>query len=145
MNCLDKTDRLLRHEAETQGISLVFELPDIHLVTGNRIQVAQVLLNLIRNAMEAMSFADSPVKEVTVSAHPKSEWLEVWVSDTGPGIDPDVKLFKQFETSKKNGMGLGLSICRTIIEANGGRLWFDAKNTERTRFCFTLRIMNETV
>ncbi len=137
---LGQTDRLLRHEAEVQEVALGFDLSQTHVVIGNRIQIAQVLLNLIRNAMEAISLADSPVKKVTITAHPQPECLEVWVSDTGPGIDPNVTLFKQFETTKKNGMGLGLSICRTIIEANGGRLWYDTDHKVETRFCLTLRI-----
>ena len=137
---LDQTDRLLRHEAETHGITLTFDVPKMPFVLGNRIQIAQVLINLIRNAMEAIVEADSPTKEVTVTTHPMADCLEICVEDTGPGIDPNVTLFKQFETSKKYGMGLGLSICRTIVEANNGRLWYDAEYKEKTRFYLTLQI-----
>jgi C4-dicarboxylate-specific signal transduction histidine kinase len=93
--------------------------------------------------MEAIALADSKLREVIVTTRLSGKTLDVRVEDTGPGIDPKVTLFKQFETNKANGMGLGLSICRTIMEANGGRLWYDAKNKARTRFCLTLRVHNE--
>ena len=122
----------------TQGVTLRFDVHDMPLVIGNRIQIAQVIINLVRNAIEAIAQADSPVKHVTIQAHHKQNQLEIWVEDTGPGIDSSVTLFKQFETNKKEGMGLGLSICRTIAESNGGRLWHDDAYTEKTRFCLTL-------
>ena len=85
-----------------------------------------------------MADQDSPRKHITVTAQAKSDEIEVWVDDTGPGISPDITLFKQFETSKPNGMGLGLAICRTIVEANGGKLWHDSNHAPNSRFCFTL-------
>lgn len=139
---LVQTDRLLLHEAEAQGIKLTLDAGKLPMVVGNRIQIAQVLTNLIRNAIEAITEADSPVKTITLTAHPKDDSLEVWVEDSGPGVAPDVTLFKQFETSKKDGMGLGLSICRTIAEANNGRLWFDADHSPGARFCLTLPIQS---
>ena len=129
-----QTQNLLHHEALTQGVSLRFDVQGMPPVTGNRIQIAQILLNLVRNAIEAITEADSPKKEVTILAHQEPKHIEIWVEDTGPGIAPGVKLFKQFETSKKDGMGLGLSICRTLAEANGGRLWYDAAYRKRSRF-----------
>ncbi len=137
---LQQTERLLHHEATTNGVALRFDVPKMPEVSGSRIQIAQVLINLVRNAMEAITEANSPVKEVSVIAKSRPNSVELWVEDTGPGIDPEVTLFKQFETSKKDGMGLGLSICRTIAEANGGRLWYDAEHTERTRFCLSLPV-----
>ena len=133
-----QTHSLLHHEAMTQGVTLRFDVHDMPLVIGNRIQIAQVIINLVRNAIEAIAQANSPVKHVTIQAHHKQNQLEIWVEDTGPGIDSSVTLFKQFETNKKEGMGLGLSICRTIAESNGGRLWHDDAYTEKTRFCLTL-------
>lgn len=146
LNALVKqTERLLHHEANAYRISLIFDVPQMPLVVGNRVQIAQVLINLIRNSMEAIALADSKLHEVIVTTQLTGKTLEIRVEDTGPGIDPNVTLFKQFETNKENGMGLGLSICRTIMEANGGRLWYDAENKARTSFCLTLRIRNETL
>lgn len=133
-----QTEVLLHQEALVQGVTLRFDVTEMPTVTANRIQIAQVLINLVRNSIEAITEADSPVKEVAIRAFQRDAHLEICVEDTGPGVDPDVILFKQFETSKKNGMGLGLSICRTIAEANGGRLWYDSAYKERCRFCLSL-------
>jgi C4-dicarboxylate-specific signal transduction histidine kinase len=137
---LAQTQSLLHREAEIHEINLVFQAPDVPNVLGNRVQIAQVLMNLVRNSIEAISQADSPTRDITISASQNNDMLKVCVDDTGPGVDPKVTLFKQFETSKSNGMGLGLSICRRIVETNGGRLWHDAKTSDKTRFCFTLNL-----
>ena len=137
---LYQTDNLLRNEAHEHQIEIKFDLAEIPNVIGNRTQIAQVLINLIRNGMESIEDANSANREIRISARLKGDTVEICVDDTGPGIDPAVTLFKQFETSKKNGMGLGLSICRTIIEANEGELWHDANCKDATRFCFTLRV-----
>lgn len=139
---LGQTERLLHHEVEAHGVTLIVNVAKLPFIIGNRTQIAQVLINLVRNAMEAISNSGCLLKEVTITAHLETERLEIWVEDTSPGIDPSVTLFKQFDTSKKDGMGLGLSICRTIVEANGGRLWYDAAYKEKTRFCLTLRYQN---
>jgi len=135
---IQQTQNLLHHEALVQGVSLHFDAHDLPPVNGNRIQIAQILLNLIRNAIEAITVADSAIKEITVLTHAKPRNIEIWVEDTGPGIAPEVTLFKQFETNKKDGMGLGLSICRTLAEANGGRLWYDSTCYKKSRFCLAL-------
>jgi two-component system sensor kinase FixL len=113
--------------------------PATDKVLVDRIQIQQVLLNLIRNAIEAM--ADRPMRKLDISAAPDAGGMvEVCVADSGPGITPSVAehLFEPFRSSKAKGMGLGLSICRTIIEAHGGRIWADASAYGGTAFHFTL-------
>lgn len=105
----------------------------------DRVQIQQVLVNLMRNAVEAM--AESEVRELTVSTLLRPDGaIEVSVEDTGPGISDEIapRLFQAFVSSKAEGMGLGLSICRTIIEAHGGRILADALPGGGTAFRFTL-------
>jgi two-component system sensor kinase FixL len=119
--------------------------PRAPMVLADRIQVQQVLLNLIRNAMEAMH--ETPRRELTVAtkAVEGKGLVAVLVSDTGAGISPDVlkRLFQPFVTTKKHGMGVGLSICRTIIEAHGGKIWVDSERGRGTTFTFTLRTIDQ--
>jgi signal transduction histidine kinase len=109
-------------------------------ITGNRVQLLQVLLNLIVNAVDAMSTQDEPrVLTVTYSAH-EDELVLVTIADTGPGVgaqDSD-RLFNPLFTTKPDGMGMGLSICRSIIEAHDGRLWFAPNQPRGAVFNVTL-------
>jgi two-component system sensor kinase FixL len=110
----------------------------------DRVQVQQVLINLIKNAVDAME--NSLRREITISTVPITpDYLQVSVADTGPGIDGEVseKLFQAFVTTKKEGMGMGLNICRTIIEAHGGRLWAEPNPGGGTVFRFNLPIARD--
>ncbi len=131
--------------AKEKGVRVSFRLdPDAPLVLADRIQVQQVLLNLIRNAIEAMQ--DRPRRELVVSttALPQDGLVEVCVRDTGTGLAPEVaaQLFQPFVTTKKHGMGVGLSICRTIVESHGGKIWAESKPDEGAAFRFTLRAVD---
>ena len=134
---ISQTCRLMRNEIDSAGVTIKTEVPDLPSAFGNRVQIAQTMINLVRNAVDAMVDAQSVVRIITISAVCLADSVEIAVDDTGPGIDAGVTLFKQFQTRKPHGLGLGLSISRTIIEANGGRLWYDAK-ASGTRFCFTV-------
>ena len=126
--------------AKEHGVRVVFRLdPECDGVLADRVQVQQVLLNLMRNALEAM--LDQTTRELVISSRPEADDMTaVQVIDTGGGIAPHVaeQLFQPFLTTKTNGMGVGLSICRTIIEAHGGRIWADPNPGGGTIFNFTL-------
>lgn len=111
---------------------------DADLVFVDRIQIQQVLINLIRNAIDAM--IDSPIRSLTISTTADPELITVSIEDTGSGISETLapQLFQPFVSSKQNGMGIGLSICRTIIESHGGRIWFEPGTEGGTIFRFTL-------
>ena len=126
--------------AREMGIDVQFDIdPLASPVLVDRVQIQQVLINLVRNACEAM--ADSAVKQLTIATRAaKDDLVEVIVSDTGCGIAPGVarQLFTAFVSTKPNGMGLGLSICRTIVEVNGGKIWMESRKGKGTDFHFTL-------
>lgn len=117
--------------------------PKAHKAQGDPIQIQQVLVNLIRNAAEAMD--ESDVKELTILVGPdpeSSSMICISVSDTGSGIATDIlpNLFSAFASSKSSGMGVGLSISRSIISAHGGRIWASARDGGGTIFTFTLKV-----
>ncbi|WP_246742440.1 PAS domain-containing sensor histidine kinase [Microvirga splendida] len=127
--------------AKEQGVRVLFQLDqDAPYVLADRIQVQQVLLNLIRNAIEAMQESQRRELRIGTSLVDDSH-VELRVEDTGPGLAPEVaaQLFQPFVTTKKHGMGVGLSICRTIVESHGGKIWAESKQGEGTTFHFTLR------
>ncbi|HVZ50715.1 MAG TPA: PAS domain S-box protein [Pseudolabrys sp.] len=131
--------------AKDHGIHVHFSFdPGVDLVLADRVQVQQVLLNLIRNAMDAMEGSERRSLALRVTPEGDSHVL-VSVADTGSGIAPDVadQLFQPFVTSKRHGMGVGLSISRTIIEAHGGKIWVEPNPGGGTIFQFTLTAVKD--
>jgi signal transduction histidine kinase len=123
------------------GVSVQTRLADGLLpVVGDRIQLQQVLLNLILNATEAMGSVDEGIRELVISTVQEHADALVAVRDSGPGIDPAYldRVFDAFYTTKPSGTGMGLSICRSIIEAHGGKLWAEANVPRGAVFQFTL-------
>jgi signal transduction histidine kinase len=145
---LDINDRirevieLTRGEAVKNDVAVRTALADnLPLIHGDRVQLQQVILNLILNAVEAMSSAGEGKRELLISTRgvaPQS--VLVGVRDSGPGLAPGTleRIFDAFYTTKPNGLGIGLPICRSIIEAHGGRLWANANVPHGAIFEFTV-------
>lgn len=122
-----------------QGVRSVFDfVPGAEMVLTDRVQTQQVLINLMRNAMEAMR--ESQRKELVVRTEPAGDFVAVEVSDTGPGISEDIaaELFKPFVTTKAGGMGIGLSISKRIVESHGGKISVRRNSNGGATFRFTL-------
>jgi two-component system sensor kinase FixL len=125
------------------GIDVEIDLdPEAEQVLADRIQIQQVLVNLIRNGVDAMIGSDR--RRLRISSRRDGDLARVSVEDTGSGIEQSVaeRLFQPFITSKQSGMGVGLSICRTIVEAHSGRIWFEGPPEGGTVFHFTLPLAN---
>jgi C4-dicarboxylate-specific signal transduction histidine kinase len=134
---------LTRGEALKNGVSVQMQLEGLPLVQGDRVQLQQVVLNLILNAVEAMSSVDGARRELSIGTELRgADEVLVAVRDTGPGIDPENLecVFDSFYTTKPSGIGLGLSICRSIVDAHGGRLWADANEPRGAVFQFTFPV-----
>ncbi len=139
--------RLMRSDLVNQDFTAQTELaPDLPVVHGDRVQLQQVLVNLVMNACEAMASAEGDARQFTIRTDRSEDGsVRLAVADCGPGIAPDKleQIFDSFYTTKPQGMGLGLAVCRTIITAHGGSLWA-ANNPERgARLCFTLPARGE--
>ena len=109
-------------------------------VHGDRVQLQQVVLNLLLNAVEAMGSVEAVPRDLLISTKQDHTGVLVAVHNSGPGIDPShlERVFDAFHTTKSSGTGMGLSICRSIIDAHGGRLWAEANEPRGTIFQFTL-------
>lgn len=115
---------------------------DVDLVLADKVQIQQVVLNLVRNAVDSMTAGSTGKRDLIISLSAAVDGMaQVTVADTGPGIDPVIagQLFQPFITTKRTGMGVGLSISRTIVEAHGGRIWAEARDGGGALFGFTLQ------
>jgi signal transduction histidine kinase len=133
---------LTRGEALKNGVSVDSQLAQgLPVIAGDRIQLQQVVLNLILNAVQAMGTVGESARQMLITSRQiESNDLYVGVQDTGPGLSPETlsRLFEPFYTTKPNGMGMGLTICRSIIEAHGGRLWVSACQPHGALFQFAI-------
>ena len=128
-------------EATKTGITVRTQLAScLPRIYGDRVQLQQVVLNLIVNAVQAMSSVAEDRRDLLISSEATEEGVRVGVRDTGPGLHPESlpRLFEPFYTTKPDGMGMGLSICRSIIEAHGGRLWATGNTPRGALFQFAI-------
>jgi hypothetical protein len=133
---------LARSAIAKNGVSVQILLKEgLALVVGDRVQLQQVVLNLILNAVEAMGSVEVGPRELSISTEQsQASGVVVGVRDTGLGIDPKhfERIFAAFYTTKPNGVGMGLSICRSIVSAHRGRLWTTANEPRGAVFQFSL-------
>jgi two-component system, LuxR family, sensor kinase FixL len=137
---LEEASALALVGAKESGVVVRMELGvDLATVMMDRIQIQQVILNLIRNGIEAMQAVARRELRIATS-HAENGMVLVTIADTGPGLDPGVaeQLFQPFVTTKEKGMGLGLSICRSIIDSHGGKIWATPNPDGGVTFAFTL-------
>ena len=131
------------HDTDPGGFAMSLDLqPDLPHIRANRIQVQKILLNLIGNAIEAMRSAGIPKENISIRTQslPEQSMVKVTVQDNGPGLDEELAryVFEPFFTTKETGVGIGLPICRELIESSGGYLWLDSESDSGARFHFTL-------
>jgi PAS domain S-box-containing protein len=146
-NVIRESVSLVQHEVATQRVALSMDLaPGLPAILGDGVQLQQVVINLLINGIQAMASVNDRVYELTIrSQRDEGGQVLVSVQDSGIGIDPQTagRLFDAFFTTKPNGMGMGLSICRTIIEAHGGRLWASSNAGPGATFQFSLPSIRE--
>jgi len=139
---------LTRGEVVKIGASIQTQLAErLPFFLGDRVQIQQVVINLIVNAVQAMSDDGNSKRELQISTETnEAEGVRVGVRDTGPGLTPESlpQLFEPFYTTKAEGMGMGLALCRSIVEAHGGRLWATACEPHGTLFQFTIPAQDAT-
>jgi PAS domain S-box-containing protein len=134
---IERSSLLAMADAKAKDIDYRVEIdPDVDTAWVDRIQLEQVFINLLRNAVEAV--ANTPVREITLKARLEGPEVYISVSDSGPGVAPEIieNLFGAFNSTKVDGLGVGLSICRTIVEANGGQILYERNPANGA--CFTV-------
>ncbi len=132
---------LTHSEAIKTGVTVRAELaPCLPRIHADRVQLQQVMLNLIVNGIQAISDVADGQRDLLITTEGTEDGVRVGVRDTGPGLSPEKleRLFEPFYTTKPNGMGMGLSICRSIVEAHGGRLWATGHESQGAVFQFTI-------
>jgi two-component system, LuxR family, sensor kinase FixL len=135
---------LVQADAASRRVKLGYSAtPELPSVQGDRVHLQQVLLNLLVNAMDALAESASPERNIHVTAHLTDPgMIEIRVCDNGPGLPGRLpeRVFEHFFTTKANGMGMGLPVSKTIIEAHQGRIWAENQPGGGACFCFTLPV-----
>lgn len=134
---------LLDTEARHHQVKLRLSAPDdLPTVRVDSVLIQQVIFNLVRNGIEAINESDNPMRELTVRASAEGDKVLVRVSDTGKGVDADLRetLFDPFVSTRKQGLGIGLSLCRSVLDRHKGKLWIEDKPEPGATFCFSLPI-----
>lgn len=145
---VNRCRQLVQAELRQARIALsIHDMSQLPPVICNEVQIQQVLLNVIKNAKEAIMTSGDQIRRITIkgSASARPGFVEMSIEDTGPGVSPELKplLFQPLQSSKPEGLGLGLSLCSTIIRSHGGEFWLDESFTNGARFVFTLPCLNE--
>jgi signal transduction histidine kinase len=143
---VDEVLALVQRDLRASGIALELKIEDPQAdLEADKVQLQQVLLNLIRNAIEAMENTEADRRRLCIERRVHDQLVEVAVRDSGHGIAADNadNLFKAFYSTKAEGMGMGLAICRSIIESHGGRIWATPNPDQGSTFTFTLPIATE--
>ena len=138
---VDEVIKFVAPEAQVRGVNLLVDLArDLPPLEVDALQIEQVILNLLRNALEAIyeSPGERPLLAIRTGA--VDEGIELAVRDSGAGLHPAIaaEIFEPFVTSKQDGLGMGLSICRSIVDAHGGRLWHTRNPDRGMTFRFVL-------
>jgi C4-dicarboxylate-specific signal transduction histidine kinase len=141
-NIIEESLIFLQNELQAAAVSVSLDLaPSLPLLPGDRIQLQQVIVNLAINAVQAMAQSESAQRKLLIRVELADPWISCTFEDSGPGIDPKYlgQLFRSFFTTKDTGMGMGLPVCRSIIEAHEGELQADNNSTlGGARFSFQL-------
>ena len=145
-SCVEEAIALGLVGATDRDVKITTELADdLPPVVIDRIQLQQVMINLMRNAFEALENAD--VRQIVIrTQRPAPDFVQVSVADSGPGIPPEImpNLFIPFSTTKSKGLGMGLTICKAIVEAHNGRIWVAARREGGAEFAFRLPVVEVT-
>lgn len=138
--CVEDVFRLLETVARRRGVTLTIELGELSATRADPVQIQQVVMNLVQNAIDAVAEREPPRRRVRVATRATPAGAEVAVDDWAGPLAPEVleRVFDPFFSTKTDGLGIGLTICRTVVESHGGRLSATARGDDGTRFCFVL-------
>ena len=140
---MDDVRELLTEELGRQKITLDIRFAEnLPPLAIDPIQIQQVLVNILRNAMEAMADVNADRRMLCVEVALKDQKVRIDIADSGPGLSAPDRVFEAFFTTKPRGMGMGLAICRSIVETHGGQLWAENCEPVGARFTFTLPVMS---